>query len=259
MPLTAERLGEITIQLASRPGHEMVRALVFELLVHGLGARSSDVQFERPAPEVHGRIDALLGCTIFEFKSDLRQEESDAEEQLTRYLRDRESKTGHRYVGIATDGVDFVPFELRGENLRRLGSHRASVEEPAGLLHWLSSAVSVTADLEPTPEVVAQELGRGSLAWRVARNTLGELWRESGDRPEVLVKRQLWAQLLYRIYGSSVDDDDLFFQHTYLSVVAKTMATHVLGLDIPEPGDLLAGEPFRGIGIDGVIESDFFD
>ena len=259
MPLAAERLSEITVQLASRPGHEMVRALVFELLVHGLGARSSDVQFERPAPEVHGRIDALLGRTIFEFKSDLRQEESDAEEQLTRYLRDRESETGHRYVGIATDGVDFVPFELRGETLRRLGSHRASLEEPTGLLHWLSSAVSVTADLEPTPEVVAQELGRGSLAWRVARSTLGELWREAGDRPDVLVKRQLWAQLLYRVYGSSVDDDDLFFQHTYLSVVAKTMAMHVLGLDTAEPSDLLAGEPFHGIGIDGVVESDFFD
>ena len=160
---------------------------------------------------------------------------------------------------IATDGADFTPFELRGDTLRRLGSHRASVEEPEGLLHWLNSAVSVTADLEPTPEVVAQELGRGSLAWLVARNTLGELWREVGNRPDVLVKRQLWAQLLYRVYGSSVDDDDLFFQHTYLSVVAKTMATHVLGIDTPEPDDLLSGQPFRGIGIDGVVESDFFD
>ena len=60
MPLTTERLRELTVQLASRPGHEMVRALVFELRVHGLGVQSSEIQFERRVPEVHGRIEALV-------------------------------------------------------------------------------------------------------------------------------------------------------------------------------------------------------
>jgi len=52
--------------------------------------------------------DALLGRAVFEFKTDLRNERDDAEEELKRYLEQREAETGHRYVGIATDGADFL-------------------------------------------------------------------------------------------------------------------------------------------------------
>ena len=67
MVLERERLHEIVAELSTRPGHEKVRALVYALLVDGLGASSADVDFERPVPEVRGRIDSLLGQTIFEF------------------------------------------------------------------------------------------------------------------------------------------------------------------------------------------------
>ena len=97
-------------ELGTRPGHEKVRALLHRLLVDGLGADSRDIDFEKPVPEVHGRIDALLGRTVFELKSDLNRERRDAEEGLTRYLTEREGQTGERYVGIATDGADFIAY-----------------------------------------------------------------------------------------------------------------------------------------------------
>jgi SAM-dependent methyltransferase len=62
-----------------------------------------------------------------------------------------------------------------------------------------------------------------------------------------------------RVYGASVDQDDLFFQHTYLTTIAKTMATYVLGVDIPGPSALLSGRPLQEAGIAGAVESDFFD
>src|SRR3989304_8522245 len=105
MPLSSDRLREIVTELASRPRHEKVRALVYELLVNGLGARSTEVDFERQVPEVHGRIDALLGRTLFEFKSDLRREKRDAEGKLPDYLAQREKETGTHFVGVATDGA----------------------------------------------------------------------------------------------------------------------------------------------------------
>ncbi len=37
-----------------------MRSLVYELLVDGLGASSTEIDFERRVPEVRGRIDALL-------------------------------------------------------------------------------------------------------------------------------------------------------------------------------------------------------
>jgi hypothetical protein len=163
-----ERLQEIAAQLAGRPGHEKVRALIHELLVHGLGASSSEIDFERPLPEVRGRVDALLGQTIFEFKRDLRQEHQDAEGELTRYLTDRERKTGLRFVGIATDGAEFRPYELRRGRLARLPSFTLTKDRGEELLAWLDAAVSVRPDLDPTPETVRRELGRESLAYERA-------------------------------------------------------------------------------------------
>ena len=227
--------------------------------MHGLGASSTKIYFERRVPEVHGRIDALLRRTVFEFKSDLRRERGDAERKLPDYLSQREADTGEHFVGIATDGATFLPYELRGGNLRQLPPFTTSVDRPRDLLAWLSSAVAVSADLEPTPETLQRELGRGSLAWHMAREELATLWHDLGTRPDVHLKRELWAQLMERVYSASVNQDDLFFQHTYLTAIAKTMATHVLGADVPSPSDLLAGRPLQEAGISGVVESDFFD
>ncbi|MBI1886003.1 MAG: N-6 DNA methylase [Chloroflexi bacterium] len=259
MPLADPDLREIVLELLTRPGHEKVRALAHRLLTGGLGAKSTEIDFERRLPEVHGRTDALLGYTVFEFKTDLRRETKAAEEELTRYLADRERETGERFVGIATDGVTFVPYKLRGGGLRRLAAFTPSADAPHDLLASLSAAVAIAADLPPDPDTVRRELGRGSLAWHVARDELAALWAEVSDHPDVRLKRELWARLLEHVYGSSVDTDDLFFQHTYLTTVAKTMAVHVLGLDMPQPGDLLAGRPFSEAGITGAVESDFFD
>ena len=49
------------------------------------------------------------------------------------------------------------------------------------------------------------------------------------SRPDIQVKRKLRDDYLEYVYGTRIGGDDLFFQHTYLTVVAKTMATHVLG------------------------------
>lgn len=259
MPLAPSELQEIVLELVSRPGHEKVRSLVYRLLVYGLGASSTEISFEQPLPEVRGRADALLGRTVFEFKRDLRRETREAEEELTRYLGQREAETGERFVGIATDGATFVPYELRADALRRLPAYAPTAGDPRDLLVWLSAAVAISADLTPDPETVRRELGKGSLAWERARAELAALWEEVAEHPDVRLKRELWARLLERVYGASVDNDDLFFQHTYLTVVAKTMAVHILGMDMPEPADLLAGRPFREVGIAGAVESDFFD
>ncbi|MDP2659805.1 MAG: N-6 DNA methylase, partial [Dehalococcoidia bacterium] len=259
MPLAADRLRDIVVELASRPTHEKVRALVYELLVNGLGASSTEVNFERPVPEVHGRIDALLGRTVFEFKSDLRRERREAEERLADYLAQREAETGKRFVGIVTDGATFLPYELREGALRPLGPFTTPVNAPRELLAWLSSAVAVSADLDPTPDVVRRELGRQSLAWQLAQQDLRTIWNDVENSPEAHLKRDLWARLLERVYGSPVDADALFLQHTYLSIIAKTMALHVLGIPMPDPTALLNGQPFREAGIGGVVEADFFD
>jgi hypothetical protein len=62
---------------------------------------------------------------VFEFKSDLQKERENAEEQLApRYLNDREKQTGRRFIGIATDGAEFAPYEIRRGKLTKLRNQR---------------------------------------------------------------------------------------------------------------------------------------
>ena len=117
----------------------------------------------------------------------------------------------------------------------------------------------VQADLPPRPETVKRELGRGSLAYGLARARLFELWAEVASKPEVRVKHDLWAALLEQVYGAAIADDELFIQHTYLTIVAKTMATRVLGIELPTAQHLITGKSFQDAGISGAVESDFFD
>lgn len=259
MPLSTERLREVVTELVSRPRHEKVRALVYELLVNGLGASSTELDFERRVPEVRGRIDALLGRTVFEFKSDLRRERRDAETKLPGYLAQRESETGSHFVAVATDGATFISYELHTGELRSFQPFVPSPKQPWELIAWLSSVVAVSTELEPTSEVVRRELGRGSLAWGIAHRELSAVWGELGERPDVRLKRDLWAHLMRRVYGSAVDEDSLFIQHTYLTIIAKTMAARVLGVPVSDSATLLSGRGFSEAGIGGIVESDFFD
>ena len=121
-------LQPVVSELVSKPGHEKVRTLLHKLLTDGLGAESTSIDFEKQVPEVRGRIDALLGRTVFEFKSDLKRESNEAIAQLGRYLPERERATGLRFLGVATDGATFRAYEFR-EDAVLSGSHMAPIGE----------------------------------------------------------------------------------------------------------------------------------
>lgn len=258
--LHAQELEVLVEELAERPGHEKVRALLHRLLVDGLGVKSRQIDFEKSAPEVHGRIDALLGRTVFELKSDLRRERGDAEKGLARYLREREEKTAERYVGIATDGAEFIAYFRRDSEVEEVSLLRVDVNAPAELVSWLRSTVAAGNDLVPDPKTIRQEFGRESLAARRVLGELMDLWNEESRTPEALLKRELWSGLLTLAYGADVGDESLFLQHTYLVIVAKTIVWAALVDEAPnDAAALLHGEAFADLGITGQSEADFFD
>lgn len=259
MSLAPDRLAAIVDSLRSRPGHENVRGLVRELCVVGLGVADQDVNFEIHVPEVRGRIDALFGSTIFEFKRDLRRELGDAEDQLAKYLAERERATGNRFLGIATDGASFVAFQRINGRFARLDEHIVQQADPRGLLRWLDTAITVRADLPPDPETMRAEFGRDSLVFRRCTQELRELWELAKRIPEASLKKELWSRHLEFVYGTLIEPDELFLQHTYLTVVAKTLALRTLVTGPLPADDLLAGTPFVNSGLDGAVETDFFD
>jgi hypothetical protein len=255
--ITSERLQTIIEYLKERPGHENVRGILRELWVVGLDVPDREINFEVPVPEVSGRLDALFGSTVFEIKRDLRREKAAAEKGLTRYIRDREKATGRRYLGIATDGAEFVAYELKGGRLNKLEEFIPSSENPAAFLRWLDTATAIREDIYPDPITIREEFGRDSLVFRRSMEDLRALWEQAQSIPEAHLKKELWGRHLEFVYGTLIEPDELFLQHTYLTIVAKTMAVRVLTTGPIRAGDLLSGTPFTQVGLHGAVEADF--
>ena len=259
MPLSPADLEQIVSELARRPGHEETRVLVNRLLTEGLGAEISEVSHEVRLIEAPGRIDALLGRTILEYKKNLTRERRDAEQGLTRYLTEYEGRTGQRFVGVATDGLEWRAYEMRDGALTFLREVKADGRRAQALLAWLDGAVATRQDIVPDALTVPQELGQESIAFRRASADLAAAWAQVATHPTASLQRQLWSQLLTLVYGQEVESDELWFQHTYLVIVAKTIAAQVLGLEADDPAALMDGRAFYARRVFGAVESDFFD
>ena len=250
---------ELLRHLATRPGHDEVKSDFRQLLVEEFGVELGALDFERRVPEVKGRLDALIGRTVFEAKRNLDQEWEDVVRRMPDYLADREREEGERFVGIASDGLKWVVFERNGDELSKLKDAILDPDEAEVFLAWLDGAVALKSSLLPNPITVRLELGQDSVAFRRANDGLRLLWSKLKDDPAVALKRQLWAQLLKLVYGREVESDELFFQHTFLVIVAKAIALAVLGLRDDNPRRVLSGAAFEAAGIFGAAESDFFD
>jgi hypothetical protein len=262
LSMKEDQLKEIVSELLTRPGHEKVRGNLLRLLTDGLGASSTDITFEQQLNRfrVRGRIDALLGRTVFEVKSDLRREKKDADRQLRLYIMDREAETKQPWIGVATDGAEYYVAMLRDDKLVELGSFKPKADEPRAILGWLESVVVLNVELPPDVESIRRELGRESIHYRRAMNEIEALWKQLETNPEAVLKRDLWNRLLRVAYGADIGAPLLFLQHTYLTVVAKSIATAALTDNLPPNSEaLLSGQAFRDLGIVGAIESDFFD
>jgi hypothetical protein len=245
--------------LASRPGHDEVKADFRQLLVTEFGVELGALDFERRVPEVRGRLDALIGRTVFEAKSDLDREWQDVERRMPDYLADRQREEKEHFVGIASDGHKWAVFELNADKLLVLKRTVLDPERGESFLAWLDGAVALRSSLAPAPLTIRAELGEDSVAYHRVDAQLHSLWEKLKSNAVVLLKRQLWADLLKLVYGREVESDQLWFQHTFLVIVAKCIALAVMRLNEDDPQRLLSGEAFNAAGIQGAVESDFFD
>jgi SAM-dependent methyltransferase len=245
--------------LAGCPGHDEVKADFRQLLVQEFGAELGALDFERRVPEVRGRLDALIGRTVFEAKSDLDREWQDVERRMPDYLADREREEREHFVGIASDGLKWAVFELDAGRLAVVKRTVLDPEEPGKFLSWLDGALALKSSLPPDPLTIRAELGEDSLAYHLVGRQLRTLWERLRLNPVAALKRQLWADLLKLVYGREIESDALWFQHTFLVIVAKCIALAVMRLREDDPQRLLSGEAFASAGINGAVESDFFD
>jgi hypothetical protein len=185
------RTRQLLHHLASRPGHDEVKSDFRQLLVEEFGAELGALDFERRVPEVKGRLDALIGRTVFEAKRNLDQEWDDVVRRMPDYLADREREEGERFVGVASDGLKWVVFERSGDQLIKLKETTLDRDKGEVFLAWLDGALALKVSLPPDPMTVRLELGQDSVAFRRANDALRALWERLKDDPAVALKRQL--------------------------------------------------------------------
>lgn len=265
-------LADIIARLVRRDTHRTeadVQADVRQLILTAPFQLDEDdveeVYLESPLGD-RRRIDVEVGSTVIEVKRDLRRARTKAEalEQLAGYVETKSQTTGRRYVGVLTDGVDWICYHLVGGDLREVAAIEIDQSRPdtEKLVFWLEGVLATAKGIKPSADEIASRLGAGSSAYALDRATLSALYVAHKHLPTLKMKRLLWSKLLTSALGTQFEDtDDLFIEHTLLVNSAEIIAHAVLGLPIENlnPASLLSGAKFDESGIYGVVEADFFD
>lgn len=216
------------------------------------------------------RIDIESGTTVIEVKKNLRIGTvlADAEIQLGSYLRTRVGQTGARYLGVLTDGAEWILYVPDTDGTVRQAGDPLTIQSAAdtdNLREWLGAVLATVEQIRPTPEHIENRLGADSPAHHADHATLQSLYDANRSNPTVSLKRQLWGKLLRTAFGASFEDQErLFLDHTLLVLTAEAIAHAVVGFPLSGPGavapkDLADGRLFTESQIHGVVESDFFD
>ena len=121
----------------------------------------------------------------------------------------------------------------------------------------------VNGKATPTARSMVAGLGLASPTFRHAFHSLGRLYREVKDEPEVQVRFQEWQSCLSIVYGEPVGDEELFVKHTYLCTLARLIALYHVQpnaflRDKEEHIKVINGDYFRERDIYNFVEEDFF-
>lgn len=228
------------------------------LHVGGVGAR------------IAGRIDALAGNVLFEFKDDLTPGKlSQARLQLKKYVAALAGVSDPRnYTLIATDGESFQPYTwdtltsdivVAAVRFSLAPGHR---EGYFWLDDWVASRLRATR--APTAEEINRLLGTNSPVFLNALVILRKEW--VALRRTNSASFDEWEGSIIQVYGENLADEELFLRHTYITTVAKILAYLAI-----HPWDsrrrprsdqellsVITGDVFRDFGVLNLGEHDFF-
>jgi hypothetical protein len=230
-----------------------------------------------------GRLDAMLGHVIMEFKVDLKAGRKTAIKELKAYAVGlcREAGLDHiPFMGLATDGVTFERFLLNlpvGKALSEDNVEVTSAEvfevkpdkESAESFYWfLMRNLMQTDDREATPQSFARDFGPSGQVYSVAMRSLEAAYELVRNDSDIQVAKGQWSKFLQYSYGSKVGEGQqgriLYLKHSYLSGLAKFMvwaAFQPKGSPTEENAlvrDIVSGEFLGRMQVTGGHDRDIF-
>jgi len=220
---------------------------------------------------VRGRIDAVFGNLLFEFKVDLDRELDDAKEEFTKYFQAlKEKKPTISYIGIATDDIKFKvfkpAFDQKGRVCGVVEIDSLNLEQeksqPEKVYLWFDSYLFISEKTPPTTDDLRRRFGVESPTFAFMHDELSHQFDLVSSEQTVRTKFENWEKYLEIVYGDKLTSSTLFIKHTYVSLLAKVIVyLHLYGGKIPskkEVPEILDGDMFRQYGITNFIEEDFF-
>ncbi|MDE2588764.1 MAG: hypothetical protein KGL95_03765, partial [Patescibacteria group bacterium] len=138
--------------------------------VFGIQPRELDfeVSVDSKVLELKGRIDAVFGNMLIEFKRDLSRGLDDAKEELKKYFQAYNEKfPNSKYIGIANDGIQFKVFQPIKKNeivtdLEEIGSINLETSTPENIFNWFDGYFFTSSKIIPTSEHLKHSFGINS-------------------------------------------------------------------------------------------------
>jgi len=252
---------------------ENAKAIAFSSFIQKVfGVESRDLDFEIPVKtqvmELRGRIDAVFGNLIIEFKKDLLQGLDDAKEELIKYLQSYHEKfPDSTYIGIANDGIRFKVFYPIYKNnqvieIEEIDNINLEESTPQDVFLWFDSYFFTSDKIIPTSADIKKRFGLESPTFAYILKKLEELFEKVQQFKPAILKYENWNRYLEIVYGDKPTEKKLFFKHTYLSTFVKLLIHVKISRGQPsyrdEVAPILFGDTFSKAGILNFMEEDFF-
>jgi len=239
------------------------------------------VDFKGKVVVSRGRIDSLMGNVLIEFESDVRKKKEEAEDQIRKYIsilwntEIKEIGIKVNYLAIASDGVTFYVYrpetsiegEIAAEDISLIPIEEFTIEDKTArdFLIWLDYTFLSKEPRIPSTEDFKLKFGVGTGFYKIILNELRKaaaLFKNKKRNTFDTIFSE-WSNYLSIAYGSSVDNEEFFLKHTYLSMLAKLMiysffSKGVVPIKKETIIDVLGGEEFEKWGIRNFLEEDFF-
>ena len=179
--------------------------------------------------------------------------------KLKSIFNPKKKETQEKYIGIATDGRQYSVYSVLNGNLKLINEFTLKQDNSKAFIMWLESVILIKDQLEASPEIICKEIGQSSPLCKHSIEQINSLWISAKSKPDVRLKYELWKKSVEIVYGTSGIDESLFIEHTYLTIISKSIAQIAFFEQIPKSGEhILNGKQFKDSNVFGIIENDFF-